>query len=579
MKWVKIIWFLICVLVFTTISEGQSVQAAALKGGFPLNRSDSAMLNYNALREPELASGHLAWQNVGSFKALHKGLSFSLFQDDPTPTETPVDPTPTATNTPEPTPTLTPTPTVPSLGLRPVVVLASYSTKPALISPGSDFNLEIRLMNQGKVSARNIILTIAAGNFIPRQTGGVLALDELSPGGKHKLIQPLSASSSLAGTTITTLDVKVSYTDDQGLAYSEAFTIALNLTQPVYGGPAATPTPTPTPTPIAINRPQLVISGYQADTTPLQPGNRFTLTLSVFNVGNVEAKRVTMIVGGASLTTNPEGSENDPQKPGGFTAAGGEFTNFSPLGASNVQSLGNLAAGEALTAQQSLIVNVTTNPGVYSLKISFAYLDDKGNLLIDDQVISLLVYSPPVVEINFYRDPGLIYAGQPNQLPVQIVNLGRKSAVFGTLTLNAPNGQLMNHSIFVGPLEMGGYFPMDATWIPDFPGQVEVAVSVDYTDDFNQPQKITRVLVLEVLEMPVTEPIYEPGTGPGENPGVYPPEVQPETFWQKVLRFISGLFGLDSALPSQNIAGDIPPGEGNLTGVGTIVTGPPLKGP
>ncbi len=508
----------------------------------------------------------------------------AALQDDPTPTATSTEPPPSptapATATVEPTPTST----QPSVGQRPVVVLASYSTKPGLISPGKNFTLDLRLVNQGQTAARNIILTIPAGNFIPLETGGVLAVGELAPGDKRKLTQPLAASLALAGSSVATLDVKIGYTDTLGQAFSEAFTIALNLAQPAYGGPAATATPTPTPTPIAINRPQLVISGYQTDVTLLQPGTQFSLALSVFNAGNADAKRVTMIVGGASLNPNPNNGDNDPLPPGGFTASGGEFTNFSPLGASNVQSLGDLPAGIALTAQQSLIVNVTTNPGAYSLKISFAYLDPKGNLLIDDQVISLLVYSLPVVEINFYRALDPMFLGQPNQLPVQIVNLGRKSAVFGTMTVAAPNGQVSNNTIFVGPLEPGGYFPLDATWIPDFSGLFELTVSVDYTDDFNRPQNITRTLSLEVLEAPPMDPGFEPGMGPGEGPGGFPPEAQPETFWGKVRRFLAGLLGLDSALPTQAPEGGIPvegegtPG-GESSGPGPVIIGPPLKGP
>lgn len=505
----------------------------------------------------------------------------AALQDEPTPTAT-ATATATATLPPTATATLAPTATatLPSAGVRPVVVLASYSSKPALITPGKDLNLEIRLVNQGQSPARNIILTVPAGNFIPLETGGVLAFGELAPGEKRKLSQPLAASLSLAGSSVATLEIKISYTDTLGQAYNEAFTIALNLAPPVYGGPAPTATPTPTPTPIAINRPQLVISAYTTDVTPLQPGTQFSLAMTVFNTGNADAKRVTMIVGGASLNTNPNNGDKDPTQPDGFTASGGEFTNFSPVGVSNVQSLGDLPAGIALTAQQPLIVNVTTNPGAYSLKISFAYLDAKGNLLIDDQVISLLVLSLPVVEINFYRDPGPMFLGQPNQLPVQIVNLGRKSAVFGNMTVSAPNGQLTNATIFVGPLEPGGYFPLDATWIPDFSGLFELTVSVDYTDDFNQPQNITKLLSLEVLEAPPMEPGFEPGMGPGDGEGGFPPEAQPETFWDKVLRFLAGLFGLDSAQPTQAAPeGVMPPeGEGSSPS-GPVIIGPPLKGP
>jgi len=66
------------------------------------------------------------------------------------------------------------------------------------------------------------------------------------------------------------------------------------------------------------------------------------------------------------------------------------------VGASNVQSLGDIANGEMIQASQNLIVNVSTNPGAYPLKISFSYLNDKGEVINDEQVVTLLVYSLPV---------------------------------------------------------------------------------------------------------------------------------------------------------------------------------------
>jgi len=98
-------------------------------------------------------------------------------------------------------------------------------------------------------------------------------------------------------------------------------------------------------------------------------------------------------------------------------------------------------------------------------------------------------------------------------------------------------------------------------------------VTIDYTDDFNQPQSIVRTITVEVME---SEPMPEgpdggfPGEFPGEMPGeggmVDPLPVEdsgPESFWDKVLRFIKGLLGLDSGRtsPDDMLPGGMPPGE------------------
>lgn len=460
------------------------------------------------------------------------------------PTETPTDPPPTVTPTDPPTATPTAT-TPPQPGYhRPVVVITSYRARPGVITPGGSFNLEFQLANQGQTSANNVIVGFTAGELIPRGTGGVLAVGGLAPGESRSLSQGFVASGTLAGLGAVTMEARVSYTDETGTAYSESFSIAVHTTLPQPtsrpSGPGGS-----TPTPTAAVRSQLVIRDTRTDVALLQPGTRFVLELDVANVGNADARGVTMVAGGATLSPADPGDPGSPQGPGGgVSSSGGEFTHFSPLGASNVQSLGDVPAGGTLVAQQPLIVNVSTNPGAYSFKISFVYYDDKGNLVVDDQVITLLVYLQPVVEVSFYRPPDPFFAGQPAGLPLQIINLGRKSVVLGNMRVTTSAGQLMDNTILIGPLDVGGYYTLDATLIPDAPGLMELTVTVDYTDDFNQAQTITRTLQLEAMEAPIFE---EPPVDPGVDPGVGEPvPTGDETFGQLVMRFLRGMIGLDS---------------------------------
>jgi len=105
-----------------------------------------------------------------------------------------------------------------------------------------------------------------------------------------------------------------------------------------------------------------------------------------------------------------------------------------------------------LPANAQLIVNATANPGAYPMKISFVYTGPDNIAYTDDQVITLLVFSVPQVEVSFYRDAGQFFVGQPNQLPLQVVNLGRKQAVLGSMRVVAkpvegmPGAQMMNNT-------------------------------------------------------------------------------------------------------------------------------------
>jgi hypothetical protein len=291
----------------------------------------------------------------------------------------------------------------------------------------------------------------------------------------------------------------------------------------------------------------LLINSYKTDLQILQPGLQFSLEMEVQNVGDAGAKRVVMIVGGGTASS---GEVSGTPNPGGTSGGSGEFTNFAPIGSSNVQSLGDLPVAAGMTARQVLIVNVSTNPGAYPMKISFVYVDEQGRTYVDDQVITLLVYSLPNVSVEFYQPPQPFFVGQPGMLPLQIINMGRKSAVLGNMRVSAEGAELTNNVILIGNLDPGGYFPLDATIIPSAPGPLDLNITVEYTDDFNQPQQINQVLTIQVLESaPGPEGPGGPtapgnSLGPGESGNV--PVLPPETFWQKLWRFILGLLGLDS---------------------------------
>lgn len=449
-----------------------------------------------------------------------------------------------------PTDTATPAPTMPPVDTpspeprfeRPLVVIGSYEYGNDRISPGNDFNLKIRLKNNGESDAYNIVISFESADFLPLASGGVRAVPYLDTGASVEITQPLRAQATLWGYSSGSIVANVSYTDAHGAAYTERFTLTIDLRVPVYT------TPQPTVTPTLQARAQLVVGGYEVDVNPLQPGTIFNLTIDVRNLGAVSAQNVTMVLGGG--VTVPSGQDGTGgQQSGGVIGTGADLSVFAPLGSSNLIFIDDVEVGQMKTVTAQLIVNVTANPGAYPFKISFTYLNAQGERVVDDQVITLLVYSMPKVEIGFYRNPGNFIAGQMNPLPIQITNLGKNTAVLGTLTITSENADLTDNTILVGSLEPGGYFTMDAMAMPYQEGELNLLASISYSDDFNQPRKFEQTLTVMVDP----EPVYEdfPGNGMDEQ---YPPMEQPETFLQKVWRFIKGLLGLGSgkAQPQQD---------------------------
>ena len=426
---------------------------------------------------------------------------------------------------------------------RPQIVIDTYSISVDAVRYGQDFNLNMSLDNAGGSTAYGIQVTFTSSDLLMLKNGGVVVAGSLGVVGKSNFSQTMTASAILVSQSRVSLEMDVSYYDDKGTSYSDKFSLIFPVASSGRGGsyvPAATATPT------GVHRPQLVVMAYLTDVDTLQPGVTFTLNMTVKNVGNVPAKGITMILGGGS-----SGSGSGTPS-AGVSGGGGEFSNFAPVGSSNIQSLGDLQPGASLPASQKLVVNVSTNPGAYPMKITFSYQDNQGNPVNDDQVITLLVYNLPSIDIGFYQPVGTLMAGQPNTLPLQVISLGKRNVVLGKMIVKSGGGVVENGEGLVGSLDPGAYFTLDAQVTPNGPGPLDLNITIEYTDDFNQVRTITKTLTVDVSDMSMqpTPDMSMQGGGSSNS-------TQPESFWQKVWRFILGLFGLDS---SSSVSTPVPVG-------------------
>jgi hypothetical protein len=432
---------------------------------------------------------------------------------------------------------------------RPQLGVSTYTFDAKVAKVGSKLRLSIIMENRGPVSSYNNTVTFEGEGFFPQGSGGMQYVQNIEPGGKVTFNQDFMVGDALDYIETATIKATAVYLDAAGKSYTDVFTISVPVTSGVNSGATATPKTT--------SRPKLVITKNTTDIDPLQPGSIFELSLNVKNLGTTDAKNVIMVLGGGATTYSDTGT---PQ-PG----TGADLTNFAPLGSSNIVVVGDIAQGAETTIKLKLVVNVTTVPGAYTLKTSFAFTDSSAKNFTDDQVITLLVYQLPQVEVNFYRDPGMMTAGMPNTLPLQVTNLGKKSTVLGNMTVKIEGMDVTNNTALVGALDPGGYFTLDSEIMPVAEGPLEVNVIINYTDDFNAPREITQTLNLQVMPAPIFTP--DPNMGPDGLP-INQPEV--ETFWGKIGRFFKGLFGLDSGVKE-------PATSGTSTEV-PIETGPIISG-
>lgn len=452
-------------------------------------------------------------------------------QDDPTAT-------PTSTAIPTATQTSAPPTASPESG-RPIVIVDSYGVSGSPPSPGQAFTLSFRLANTGQGKAKSVVANFGAGDFVPGGNGGVVSAGTLAPGSSTGFTQSMYAASTLSTGTIGLVGLTVSYSDEAGNAYSESFNLGIAIGAPTRSSGSGVRAGTPTPTATPVPRPLLIVVGQGTDPQQLRAGGEFELTLHVKNFGGGRAERISMVLGGGSGPTG--GGQGSGNQNG---SSGGDFTSFAPLGSSNIQFLGDLEAGRTLNPTQRLIVSGTASAGVYTMQLTFSYSDEKGKDFSDQQVISLLVQSAPLLEVGFYRPMEALFAGQPASLPIQVVNLNRSNVQLGRMRVSYGGNSLENGEAMIGYLDPGGYFTLDPMLFPDVPGQISVMVNIGYVDDFNQIQTYSQELLLNVESMPDFPGDFPPPENGGMIDGG--PVASEGGFWQKLWRAIQGLLGLDS---------------------------------
>lgn len=393
--------------------------------------------------------------------------------------------------------------------VRPLLYVVDYHTSLGgkSVDPYGTFGLTFTIGNNGRgdAHARNIVMTFSSAEFDPLD-GSVITFYEVDADNKGNETHTHNFKVDDMSTWLYSGQIQAltTYTDPNGTPYSDTFIFTIMINQTAGTGSTAA-----TATPAAVQRPQMVVNSYTTDIDPLQPGSHFKLGLTVSNAGTADARGVSLVYGGGATggTTDPLGT---PQA-GGVGGAGGDVSNFAPVGNSNVILLGDVPMGGVLNPEQEFIVNVTTNPGAYPLKLSFVYTDTNGVRMVDDQVITLLVYALPQLEFSFYQPmEGMITAGQMSMLPVQVTNLSRKSVVLGNVVATSLNGEMSNNSILVGTLDPGGYYTFDPMFMPFSEGEATINFEIRYTDDFNQLRTYNASLginvnpPLEMLPLPLS---------------------------------------------------------------------------
>lgn len=394
---------------------------------------------------------------------------------------------------------------------QPKVIIEEAVTTPPELIPGEPFSLTLQLANRGSRTAINILATAASSEMaIPASGGDTVSTPKIGIEESVTVTLPLMLSTVETGGR-QTMAIALAYSDYGGGSYSAQQNIGVDVNTSL------------------TRQPQLILETYTTEPDFLAPGDTFTLTLQLSNVGGGDAGRLTVALGG-------EG--------------GASLTPFIPRNAGNVLFVNEVKQGERVTLTRQLLIDGSADAKAYNLPIALAYDDPRASRQEDVQRLSLIVRKRPELQVKFFRQPDTLTVGNPMPVSLEIINIGRHAVNVTEITAQSPAMEVQVEGLpFVGPLDPGGSAPLDLLLVPQAGGPAEIVVSTHYRNDFNQTELLTGTLSVEVMAQsggptgPGSMP-GDPGGIPG-TPGAQPTEA-PETLWQKIGRAIKGFFGFGS---------------------------------
>ena len=226
---------------------------------------------------------------------------------------------------------------------RPDLVIGGVSTYPSRIYPDEEFNLSVKLENIGTGKAEAVALKLLIPPEIRGETSGFLGTINRDSSSTAVFDLKTLKSASPGSYSLTLV---VNYKEETGLAKSveEVFDIYVEERGEV----------------------DIEIAGITTSPSKLYPGEAFSLSVQLENIGKQDAKSVR--------------AEIEPVR---------EFVG------ERISYVGSLKEDDLSTAIFEMEVPEKTSPGSYELTMRIVYIDEQGSEHADEKVFSLLVSEKP----------------------------------------------------------------------------------------------------------------------------------------------------------------------------------------
>ncbi len=405
------------------------------------------------------------------------------------------------------------------------ITLARYQFDPSPVIPGEPVTVTILLTNTGNETASQVLVSIPTdGILLAGPEGNSFPVGDIEAGQSASIDMPLIVSST-AKAGPQSQAVSISYIQKGETQNVPNASMTLNVAR--VDAPA----------------PVMIVDSFETGFDVLKPGQEFTLTLNLRNIGNDQAKGLIVTFGGVESS----GGGIDPTPGADASTTTNPSSTFAPIGSVGTQNVGDVPADKTkiVTLTQSFIVSGSVDSGIYPLPITLRYQRSDGSFSQDNLRASLPVIVPPQIRVQEANPmPEQVNAGDSLSLSLEIANRGRKAVNFTNAVITTENAEVISgEQTYLGPVRNDDQTTLEASFIALNEGPVVITVTLNYTDDLNRPQTIVQTYNLEALPPP---PPIDFGTPPPDFGGNGGQEEQPISSRDLLGRVLLGLLGLGS---------------------------------
>ena len=383
------------------------------------------------------------------------------------------------------------------------ITLTGYGVEPQTPAPGAPVTVHVSMTNTGNKTASRVLLQIAGENSIllAGSQGDSQPLGDIAPGDTVEIDLPMIVDPA-AESGPQSQPVTISYLEnDETKETTTSLTIGIAR--------------------VAKPEALILLENYSIGEgiNSLSPGDRFTLTLTLQNVGQADAIETLAIFGTVDAPSN-SGSGSSGGSSGGSGLNTTPSSVLAPLGAGDTLYVGDLAADSSITLEQDFIVNSSVSSGIYSLPITVRYQKSDGSTAQQNLRASVIVIAPLRVQTSLTNPlPETANVGEPLPVSWRVTNNGSDEFQVTDVEVTADNADILDGAeTLLSPIAATKNETINTVIQPLEEGDYSVTFTLTYTDDLNRTQTLVAsfdgqaVTPPPMPEMPpemVTPPVEE----------------------------------------------------------------------